>query len=205
VRVLVVGAGVAGATLAQLLRRAGLHPVLVERRTPDADPGYMLGLMPLVDPALRCLGVQQAYRQRSVPVRRYALRDRAGRPLREYTPDGLLAFGDYRGIERGRLLAALATAGAPVTHGATVPGLEQSADGVRAEVEQHRSHVGDRGPEARRRGPSCPTVGRDRRPRRGTATGRGAPPVRRDGAIVRRCSGASQLSPSQGERTPVDS
>jgi 2-polyprenyl-6-methoxyphenol hydroxylase-like FAD-dependent oxidoreductase len=132
VRVLVVGAGVAGVTLAQLLRRAGLHPVLVERRAPDADPGYMLGLMPLVDPALRHLGVEQAYRERSVPVRRYLLRDRTGRLLREYTLEGLLAFGDYRGIERGELLAALTTAGAPVTHDATVTGLEQSADGVRA-------------------------------------------------------------------------
>jgi 2-polyprenyl-6-methoxyphenol hydroxylase-like FAD-dependent oxidoreductase len=132
VRVLVVGAGVAGVTLAQLLRRAGLHPVLVERRAADADRGYMLGLMPLVDPALQHLGVEQAYRERSVPVRRYALRDRAGRPLREFTLAGLLAFGDYRGIERGHLLAALTPAGAPVTHEATVPGLEQSADGVRA-------------------------------------------------------------------------
>ena len=35
-RVLVVGAGVAGVTLAQLLRRQGLHPVLVERSAREA-------------------------------------------------------------------------------------------------------------------------------------------------------------------------
>jgi 2-polyprenyl-6-methoxyphenol hydroxylase-like FAD-dependent oxidoreductase len=131
-RVLVVGAGVAGVTLAQLLRKAGLDPVLVERRTPDADPGYMLGLMPLVDPALRFLDVEDAYRARSVPVRRYSLRDRAGRPLREYPLDGLLASGDYRGIERGELLAVLAANGGRVTHGATVTGLEQDGDRVQA-------------------------------------------------------------------------
>src|SRR5918995_3137262 len=84
-RVLVVGAGVAGVTLAQYLRTAGRDPVLAERRAGDADPGYMLGLMPLVDPALRHLGVEDAYRERSVPVRRYLLRDRTGRPLRDHS------------------------------------------------------------------------------------------------------------------------
>jgi 2-polyprenyl-6-methoxyphenol hydroxylase-like FAD-dependent oxidoreductase len=131
-RVLVVGAGVAGVTLAQYLRTAGLDPVLVERRAGDADPGYMLGLMPLVDPVLRHLGVEDAYRERSVPVRRYVLRDRTGRPLRDHSLESLLAFGDYRGIQRGELLAALAAAGGAVTHGATVTGLEQDAGRVRA-------------------------------------------------------------------------
>ena len=44
----------------------------------------------------------------------------------------LLAFGDYRGIERSEVLAALTTAGAPVSHEATITGPERSADGVRA-------------------------------------------------------------------------
>ena len=43
VRVLVVGAGVAGVTLAQLLRRAGLHPVLVERRPRTRTPATCSG------------------------------------------------------------------------------------------------------------------------------------------------------------------
>ncbi|MGR6964369.1 FAD-dependent oxidoreductase [Geodermatophilus sp. URMC 61] len=132
VRVLVVGAGVAGVTLAQYLRRAGSSPVLVDRRRPDAGLGYMLGLVPLVDPVLEHLGVVAAYRERSVPVRDYALRDQAGRPLRQYPLAGLLEFGDYRGIERGELLAALGDAGGPVTYGTTVSALVQSADAVRA-------------------------------------------------------------------------
>jgi 2-polyprenyl-6-methoxyphenol hydroxylase-like FAD-dependent oxidoreductase len=130
-RVLVVGAGVAGVTLAQFLRAEGLDPVLVERRDADADPGYMLGLMPLVDPPLAYLKVQGAYRERSVPVRRYALRDRLGRPLRQYSLGSLLEFGDYRGIARGELLAALAEAGGVVTYRAKVTGLRQHGDVVR--------------------------------------------------------------------------
>lgn len=48
-RVLVVGAGVAGLTLAQLLRRKGLHATLIERAADSTDVGYMLALMPLVE------------------------------------------------------------------------------------------------------------------------------------------------------------
>ncbi|HIW60818.1 MAG TPA: FAD-dependent monooxygenase [Candidatus Stackebrandtia excrementipullorum] len=48
-RVLITGAGVAGRSLAMLLQRKGIHPVLVEKARPDADEGYMLALMPLVD------------------------------------------------------------------------------------------------------------------------------------------------------------
>ncbi|MFW3171265.1 FAD-dependent oxidoreductase [Geodermatophilus sp. CPCC 206100] len=130
-RVLVVGAGVAGVTLAQYLRAAGLDPVLVERRDADADAGYMLGLMPLVEPPLAHLGVREAYRERSVPVRRYAVRNRFGRPLRQYSLGSLLEFGDYRGISRGDLLAALAHAGGAVSYRTTVTGLRQQADVVR--------------------------------------------------------------------------
>ncbi len=89
-RVLVVGAGAAGVTLAQFLRAAGLDPVLVERRGAAAGSGYKLGLMPLVDPPMAHLEVQDAYRERSVPVRRYAMLDRSGRPLRQsrHSPAG---------------------------------------------------------------------------------------------------------------------
>lgn len=45
-----VGAGVAAVVLTRLLRADSLHPVLVERSTPCAAPGYMLGLLPFVDP-----------------------------------------------------------------------------------------------------------------------------------------------------------
>ncbi|MBA2457837.1 MAG: NAD(P)-binding protein [Gemmatimonadales bacterium] len=41
-RIRIVGAGVAGLTLAALLRRHGKMPVVVERRSRDADPGYVM-------------------------------------------------------------------------------------------------------------------------------------------------------------------
>lgn len=39
-RILIVGAGIAGITLAQLLRGRGMHPILIDR---SADSGRMIG------------------------------------------------------------------------------------------------------------------------------------------------------------------
>jgi 2-polyprenyl-6-methoxyphenol hydroxylase-like FAD-dependent oxidoreductase len=125
-RVLVVGAGIAGLTLAQSLRRSGMHPVLIERSGPDAPSGYMLALMPLVDPVLAGLGLTDEYRARSVPMGRYRIRDRHGALVREYAMRTLLdVYGDYRGVSRGALMEVLSGPGGTVTYGTTVTALRQ--------------------------------------------------------------------------------
>jgi salicylate hydroxylase len=132
-RVLVAGAGVAGVTVAQLLRRQGLHPVLVERSAREAGSGYMLALMPLVDPVLEALGVREQYLAASVGLDRYRFRDPAGTPLGQYSLAALLdRFGDYRGISRGELLEVLGSGGGAVTYGATVTALRQGTAAVTA-------------------------------------------------------------------------
>ncbi|MDN6301009.1 MAG: FAD-dependent monooxygenase [Micrococcaceae bacterium] len=90
-RVLVVGAGVAGVCVAGLLRRRGLHPVVLERSPRGADEGYMLGLMPLVEEPLRRLGARDRYLRQSVAMHRYQLRSSRGRVSRTYSFDGVLA------------------------------------------------------------------------------------------------------------------
>lgn len=128
-RVLVVGAGVAGLTLAQALRAGGLHPVLVERAADHADDGYMLALMPLVEPVLRQAGARDAYRARSVRFHRYVLHGRHGQRLREYAIDSLLSrYGEYRGIARGELMQALADEGAAVSYATTLQTLRQTPE-----------------------------------------------------------------------------
>lgn len=115
-RVLVVGAGVAGVTVTRLLRQHGLHPVLVERTRPEHGDGYMLGTLPFVDPAIRRLEAEQAYLAQSVGMRRYALRGRHGQHLRTFRLDEAIGpFGHYRGIERAALVDLLAGESLPVT------------------------------------------------------------------------------------------
>ena len=135
-RVLVVGAGVAGVTVAQLLRRQGLHPVLVERSAREADSGYMLALMPLVDPVLDALGAREPYLAARVGLDRYRFRNPAGRQLGQYSLASLFdRFGDYRGISRGELLAVLGSGGGAVTYGTTVTALGQRPTTVTATLD----------------------------------------------------------------------
>ncbi|WP_309127139.1 NAD(P)/FAD-dependent oxidoreductase [Microbacterium sp.] len=124
-RVLVVGAGIAGITIAQSLRRGGLHPVLVDRMPRMEHPGYMVALMPTADQAFVDLGVQEQYRAASTPLERYRFRSHRGRPVRTDALGELLSvYGDYNGISRGELIDVLTDAGCPVTYGTTVDGVD---------------------------------------------------------------------------------
>lgn len=128
-RVLVVGAGVAGLTLAQLLRQSGLNPVLIERASSSTEPGYMLALMPLVNQAIREIGVWDDYVRESAPFHRYRLHGHRRQLLREYEIDTLLDVdGEYLGIVRGSLIEVLSGQGAPLGHGATLKAMRQTED-----------------------------------------------------------------------------
>ena len=130
-RVLVVGAGMAGLTAAQLLRGAGVHPILIDRIVDASHPGYMLALMPMIDAAIDELGVREAYRQRSVEFTRYRARGHTGRVLRtDSLAEVLERYGEYRGIDRGALIETLSHAGAPATFGATATDLREGSDAV---------------------------------------------------------------------------
>lgn len=131
--VLVVGAGVAGVTVARLLHQEGLHPVLLEHSDTGAAGGYMLGLMPLVNQPMRRLGAWQDYLERSVPMHRYQLRSSRGGLVRTYSLDAALGeYGRFGGISRGDLLQTLSGGGVRATLGATVTSLRQTHEGVRA-------------------------------------------------------------------------
>lgn len=135
-RILVVGAGVAGLAAAQLLRADGHHPILVERREPEADDGYMVALMPLADGPIADLGVREEYLARSVALDRFRFRAHSGRSLRtDGLEDVVGRYGDYRGLTRGALLEVLAGEDAAVTHRTTVTGLDEDPDGLTVTLE----------------------------------------------------------------------
>lgn len=130
-RIVISGAGVAGITLAQLLRRHGLHPTVMERTDPTGDEGYMIGLVPLDRPAFVDLGVEDAYRDHSVQINSYTVCGRHGRRIRTFSfPEVLGSFGEYRGLSHGTLLDVLSASDAPVSFGTTISALEQHDDGV---------------------------------------------------------------------------
>ncbi|WP_051299150.1 FAD-dependent oxidoreductase [Arthrobacter castelli] len=126
-RVLVTGAGMAGLTVAQLLRGQGVHPVLIERHGNEGIGGYMLALMPMVDRALDELRVRGHYRENSEPLARYRVYSHAGRELREDPMAGILGrYGDYRGISRGELVETLTATGCHAAFGTTVAGIRET-------------------------------------------------------------------------------
>ncbi|MGR6089198.1 FAD-dependent oxidoreductase [Brevibacterium sp. CSND-B09] len=134
-RILIVGAGIAGITLAQLLRGRGMHPTLIDRSADsgrmigDNRAGYMLALMPMVDPIIEELECREAYLEASVGIDRYIAHAHTGKVLRQDHLGDLLAdFGDYRGISRSALLDVLTGSDCPIAFGTTVTGL--SGDGA---------------------------------------------------------------------------
>ena len=77
-RILIVGAGIGGMTLAALLDRRGERPDLVERAPDLEHAGYMLGLYSLGYRVLRGLGLYERFAAASVPADEYEVFDGDG-------------------------------------------------------------------------------------------------------------------------------
>jgi len=107
-RILIVGAGIGGMTLAALLRRRGFEPVVVERARDFGHAGYMLSLYPLGSRILHGIGVYEAFVAASQPLDAYQVGDGRGRIIRRFDLSDLVrAAGPLLQIMRGDLLALL--------------------------------------------------------------------------------------------------
>lgn len=123
-KILIVGAGVAGIAAAQMLRRNGQNPILIERHKDGGNQGYMLALMPMVDQALSDLGVREIYRSNSITLGRYGFHNHNGKMLRVDSMARILdRYGDYRGISRGKLIDTLTYDGCNISFNTTVTGM----------------------------------------------------------------------------------
>lgn len=130
VRTLIIGAGVAGASLAALQRRRGRHPVLVERAAEHATAGYMIGALPLIGNLFHTLDRYDQYLDTSCAIDAYEVGDPRGRIVRRFGMNELFSIsGDFRGIERDKLIDVLSGGGA-VTYGMTVTTIEQTRGAV---------------------------------------------------------------------------
>ncbi|MGD8280273.1 MAG: NAD(P)/FAD-dependent oxidoreductase [Gemmatimonadota bacterium] len=145
--ILIVGGGVAGLTLAALLRQQGLEPMIVERSDEEGEAsGYMLGLYYLGARVLHGLGLFEAYADLSVPMRRYEIRNGRGHLVHGYDLEEMARrVGPLRGISRTSLIRLLEEALGDLTvrRGITVEMLRQDAGGVVVQLSDGTQHTFD--------------------------------------------------------------
>lgn len=134
-RVLIVGAGIGGLTLAALLRRWNVAPDVIDRAPNFDHAGYMLGLYPLGSRILHGLGAFDAFVTASEPMDHYALANGRGEVIQRYDL-GVITdrFGPIRQLSRGELLTLLAAAAGhpPVRMGVNIEAIEQRDNEVLA-------------------------------------------------------------------------
>jgi 2-polyprenyl-6-methoxyphenol hydroxylase-like FAD-dependent oxidoreductase len=126
-RVLIVGAGVAGLALARALRQRGITAEVVERAAEWEPRGAGLYLPANAVRALHELGIEPAAGAGANPIRRQRFLDHRGRPLADVDLDRIWGgVGDCVAIHRAALHGALrrASAGVPVRLGTSVTDLE---------------------------------------------------------------------------------
>lgn len=108
-KTLIVGAGVAGLTLAALMRQRGESPILIERSANWRSGGYMLGLYPIGSRVLHGLGLYDRYLSQSTTMNQYQVCDGHGSVIQSYDLKRLTQrFGPMQGIERSTLIEILA-------------------------------------------------------------------------------------------------
>jgi FAD-dependent urate hydroxylase len=133
-RILIVGGGIAGLSVATALHRQGLTPELVERSTTWPAVGAGINLPANGVRVLRALGVGDAVDRTATVIRRWGFFDQQGALLCETDLGELWRdVGPSLGITRVRLQAALLTGAAAVPHrlGVSLTALTQDDDRVR--------------------------------------------------------------------------
>lgn len=132
-RILIVGAGIAGLTLAGLLRQRGILPDIVERTADFERAGYVLGLYPLGSRILHGLGMHRAFLARSEPLETYTVAAGNGRVIKSFDFHSLNErFGEVRMLARGELLRRLhrAAGDVDVRKGVTVASIVSNGERV---------------------------------------------------------------------------
>jgi len=135
-RVLIVGGGMAGWTLAGHLLRAGITPAVVERVPEYSRVGFCIGLYPFSANTLRPTGVYERYANGSLPVTDYTMCDGHGTVMQQMSmAEALGRVQGFMGmLQRADLLDTLheGGAGADLRMGTTITALEQTDDAVTA-------------------------------------------------------------------------
>ncbi len=132
-RIAIIGAGIAGTTLAGLLGKRGVHVDIVERAPSFDHAGYMLGLYSLGSRVLHGLGLFERFCEESYPLVQYDVRDGHGERIKLYDMTRLTErVGAIRNCTRPRLLRLLCSSVLdPIRMGVAFESLEQDDREVR--------------------------------------------------------------------------
>jgi 2-polyprenyl-6-methoxyphenol hydroxylase-like FAD-dependent oxidoreductase len=135
VKILIVGAGIGGLTLAALLRRFGIVPDIIDRAKSFDHAGYMLGLYPLGSRVLNAVGAFDAFVKASEPMNHYDVANGMGDVINQYDLGVVTKrFGPIQQISRGSLLRLLEqAAGNPeIRMGVAIEAIEDKGNAVAA-------------------------------------------------------------------------
>lgn len=107
-RIIIVGGGIAGLTLAALLRQRGVCPLVIEKAHAWGEVGYSIGLYPLGSRVLHGLGLHERFVEVSAPLRIYRICRGDGATIQEYPLDAVSRkYGPFRLLMRPELIDLL--------------------------------------------------------------------------------------------------
>src|SRR5690348_3195499 len=131
-RVLIVGGGIAGLTVAAALEQRGMRAEIVERVQNYGGVGFVLGVWPSGLNILTSLGLRAELLRIGLPPGMYHATDTRGRQLIQMSlADFAAQYGDNLYLSRAELIDVLrAAVASPIAFGRSITDLRQSEDGV---------------------------------------------------------------------------
>lgn len=132
-RVLIVGGGISGLTLAGLLQQRGFRPTVAERAPEYGSVGYIIVLWPSGSRILKGLGLYRKLLDTGLPFSTYNVWNEKGEMLRSYSVESVTEkYGPMISIYRPELINILREAVDPETirMNTTVEKIRQSRDEV---------------------------------------------------------------------------
>lgn len=130
-RVLIIGGGIAGLTLAGLLQQRGFKPRIVERIPEYGKVGYIIVLWPSGSRVLKGLGLYRDLIETGLPFSTYNVWDEKGEMLKSYSVDEVSEkYGPMISIYRSELINILRKNINPenITMGLSVEKIHQTPD-----------------------------------------------------------------------------
>jgi len=132
-RILIVGAGIAGLTLAAGLERHGITPTIIEIRQATLSRGLALMLTSNVALALRRIGLESAIAEHGMVLERIVQTTASGSPLADFDlRPANTRYGLNLGVTRDALISSLSSrGGATIRYEMTITSAERTPGGVR--------------------------------------------------------------------------